>query len=108
MSVWVSHNFAKLMGIGLHILPHISTSHSQMLCRDVEGSGRGGGGGGGGGGAERRRRGRGFITVPMRLNIPRGCMCRPCSAGVGVKAAEIADISDKRELWGTYDTFVAT
>ena len=56
----------------------------QLLCRDLEANARS------------------FKPVVMRMKIPRGCMCRPCSAGVGVKPLEIADIQDKRELWGTY------
>ena len=61
----------------------------QLLCRDVEDNARS------------------FKPVVMRMKIPRGCMCRPCSAGVGVKPLEIADIEDKREIWGTYAMLIS-
>ena len=56
----------------------------QLLCGDLEADARS------------------FKPVVMRMKIPRGCMCRPCSFGVGVKPLEIADIQDKRDLWGTF------
>ncbi len=34
-----------------------------------------------------------------RLMLPTGCMCRPCSAGIGVEPLELAGIGDKRNLW---------
>ena len=40
----------------------------------------------------------GKVVIPIKL--PAGCMCRPCSAGVYVTPLELAQISDKRDLWG--------
>ena len=47
-------------------------------------------------------RGRPFRNVVMRIMLPTGCMCRPCSAGVGIEPLELAGIGDKRTLWDTF------
>nr|QUP51992.1 bursicon-A1 [Urechis unicinctus] len=48
---------------------------------------------------DRPYRGRPFKTVVLRLTLPVRCMCRPCSAGVGIVPLELAGIDDKRNLW---------
>ncbi|ELT93240.1 hypothetical protein CAPTEDRAFT_113601 [Capitella teleta] len=39
-------------------------------------------------------------SMVMRVMLPTRCMCRPCSAGVGVEPMELAGMGDKRTLWG--------
>lgn len=45
-----------------------------------------------------RSSGRAFRSVALRVMLPTGCMCRPCSAGVGVEPLEYAGITSKRSL----------
>ncbi|KAK2158930.1 hypothetical protein LSH36_161g00045 [Paralvinella palmiformis] len=40
-----------------------------------------------------------FRKVITRIMLPTSCLCRPCSAGVGIEPLEFAGIGDKRNLW---------